>query len=147
MEYKIINNPNEFSGLLTRETIAGFLFEHLEQYGDKLEDIKRCIDYAMSDEKGMGGFILAGYEDDKISGVVIINKTAMHGYIPGNLLVYIAVHGGFRGRGVGKELMQQTIDNTDGDIALHVEADNPAVKLYEKVGFENKYLEMRYTRK
>ena len=35
---------------------------------------------------------------------------------------------------------------TSTDIALHVEKDNPAVFLYEKLGFENKYLEMRLTR-
>ncbi len=34
----------------------------------------------------------------------------------------------------------------DGDIALHVEPDNPARFLYEKYGFTNKYLEMRYKR-
>ena len=42
--------------------------------------------------------------------------------------------------------MEKAIELTDGDIALHVEADNPAKFLYENVGFNNKYLEMRYIR-
>ena len=32
---------------------------------------------------------------------------------------------------------------SDGDIALHVEPDNPARFLYEKMGFTSKYVEMR----
>jgi len=39
--------------------------------------------------------------------------------------------------------MQHAINNTHGGIALHVEPDNPAKILYEKLGFTNKYLEMR----
>jgi ribosomal protein S18 acetylase RimI-like enzyme len=39
--------------------------------------------------------------------------------------------------------MNKAIELTEGDIALHVEKDNPARFLYEKVGFTNPYLEMR----
>jgi Acetyltransferases len=67
----------------------------------------------------------------------------MQDYIPENILVYIATHNAYRGRGIGKELMQLAIAHTEGNIALHVEPDNPAKKLYEKAGFTNKYLEMR----
>ena len=67
----------------------------------------------------------------------------MSGYIPENILVYIAVNKNQRGKGVGKQIMQKAIANTDGDIALHVEKDNPAKFLYEKMGFTNPYLEMR----
>jgi [ribosomal protein S18]-alanine N-acetyltransferase len=49
-----------------------------------------------------------------------------------------------RGRGIGKHLMKETIKHAEGDIALHVEPDNPAGFLYEKVGFTSKYKEMRY---
>ncbi|MCB0741696.1 MAG: GNAT family N-acetyltransferase, partial [Chitinophagaceae bacterium] len=68
------------------------------------------------------------------------------GYIPENILVYIAVHKSYRGKGLGKELMKKTMDRAKGSIALHVEPDNPAKFLYEKLGFTNKYLEMRLQR-
>jgi ribosomal protein S18 acetylase RimI-like enzyme len=61
-------------------------------------------------------------------------------------LVYIAVHRDFRGKGLGKQLMEHALKLTKGDVALHVEPDNPAKKLYERLGFTNKYLEMRLTK-
>ena len=79
-------------------------------------------------------------------GAVIINFTGMKGYIPENILVYIASHQDYRGMGIGKKLMEMALENTEGNIALHVEPDNPAKKLYEKMGFTNKYLEMRWNR-
>jgi ribosomal protein S18 acetylase RimI-like enzyme len=71
----------------------------------------------------------------------------MEDYIPENILVYIAVDGDYRGKGIGKKLMEKTIEQADGNIALHVEPDNPAKYLYEKMGFTNKYLEMRLDKK
>ncbi|MDK2773007.1 MAG: GNAT family N-acetyltransferase [Flavobacterium sp.] len=121
-----------------------FLFTHLEQYGDEKKDIKKCIDYVVNPNKG--GKIIIGTENDKIVGIVILNKTGMDGYIPENILVYIAVDNSQRGKGFGKKLMQKAITSVDGNIALHVEPDNPAKKLYESLGFTNKYLEMRLTK-
>ena len=57
--------------------------------------------------------------------------------------MYIAVDRNSRGKGLGRELMTQAIAHATGDIALHVEANNPAKILYEKLGFTNPYLEMR----
>ncbi|MEA1899074.1 MAG: GNAT family N-acetyltransferase, partial [Bacteroidota bacterium] len=34
-----------------------------------------------------------------------------------------------------------------GNIKLHVEYDNPAKRLYERIGFTTKYAEMRYENK
>ena len=76
-------------------------------------------------------------------GVTVVNETGMSGYIPENILVYIATHKDFRGKGLGKKLMQEAINFAKGDIALHVEANNPAKHLYEKLGFTAPYLEMR----
>ncbi|MEZ5050412.1 MAG: GNAT family N-acetyltransferase [Saprospiraceae bacterium] len=82
-------------------------------------------------------------DEQEIVGATVVNKTGMDGYIPENILVYIAIHKDFRGKGIGKKLMSKAIEMSNGDIALHVEPNNPAKILYEKLGFKNKYLEMR----
>src|SRR5699024_5352393 len=134
ISYSDEKNPTPFS----RDDIAEFLFTHLDEYGDAKEAIFRCISYAYGDEPGQDGFILLAHEEATIVGAVIINHTNMGGYIPEHILVYIAVDAAWRGQGVGKQLMERIIEATEGDIALHVEPENPAKFLYKKYGFTNK---------
>ncbi len=143
IQYNLFSSDEENKSGFTRNDIADFLYKHLDQFGDSKEAILKCIAYAMGDNPGQSGQILVAHSNDKILGTVIINNTNMSGYIPEHMLVYIAVHGDARGKGVGKELMKRIIEATEGSIALHVEPDNPAKFLYEKFGFTNKYLEMR----
>ncbi|MDV6374752.1 GNAT family N-acetyltransferase [Deinococcus arenicola] len=133
--------PDELSAEDTQR-VAEFLHTHLDEYGDALEDIQACLVYA----KERGGSVTYAEEDGEILGAVITNRTGMSRFIPENILVYIAVHGKTRGRGLGKQLMEMVLDNMEGSVALHVEAHNPAKKLYERLGFTNKYLEMRLQR-
>lgn len=145
ISYHVIE-PEEFDGYagLSRDKLADFLFVNLDEFGDKRMDIMRCIEYALDTANGRGGFIVVAQDNDIIVGAVIINYTGMKGYIPENILVYIATHRDYRGQGIGKKLMEFTINRAKGDIALHVEPHNPAKYLYEKYDFKNKYLEMRY---
>lgn len=142
MEFQILQSEKDVKQF-GQDAVATFLETHLEQYGDKKSDIMKCIDYAWKKEGGPGGFIVIGVENEEIVGAVIINRTGMKDYIPENILVYIAVHHNQRGKGMGRKLMNEAIGNCEGNIALHVEPDNPAKILYEKLGFTNKYLEMR----
>lgn len=143
MQLDIIQSDTENPTAFGREDIAGFLYEHLDEYGDEKKHILSCVSYAYGDNPGQDGFILVAHEDEQIQGIVIINHTNMAGFIPEHILVYIAVHEDARGQGLGKQLMERIIEVTEGDIALHVEPENPAKHLYEKYGFTNKYLEMR----
>jgi len=131
---------------LQKKEIADFLFEHLDEFGDPHEDIMKCLDYALDKAVDKGGFVVMAREQGRIVGTVVMNKTGMSGYIPENILVYIAVDVSQRGKGVGKKIMQMAVNMAQGGIALHVEPDNPARHLYEKLGFTHKYLEMRLKR-
>lgn len=131
---------------LQKNEIADFLFEHLGKYGDPKEDIMKCLDYALDQSLHAGGFVVMARENGKLLGVLVMNKTGMSGYIPENILVYIAVDASQRGKGIGGKIMEMAIKMANGSIALHVEPDNPAKKLYERIGFTNKYLEMRLTK-
>ncbi|MGB6083127.1 GNAT family N-acetyltransferase [Moheibacter sp.] len=128
------------------EKLTNFLYHNLDQYGDTKSAIRKAIEYAAKERSGLGGYLFTIESKDEIVGAVVVNKTGMDEYIPENILVYIAVHKEHRGEGLGKQLMEYTIENCKGDIALHVEADNPAKHLYTKYGFENPYLEMRLKR-
>ncbi|CAN5116576.1 hypothetical protein BH09BAC1_BH09BAC1_27180 [soil metagenome] len=131
---------------ITNDRIATFLHEHLDQFGDDKQHILKAIEYAFAEQKGKGGRILLALYEDEIVGAVVLNDTGMGGYIPEHILVYIATHRNYRGKGLGSKLMDKAIQNSPGAIALHVEPDNPAKKLYERKGFTNKYLEMRLSR-
>lgn len=146
MKFKILDPLNSV-GLVEKEKVVNFLHTHLDEFGDEKEDIMKCLNYALRETSIDGGFILLGYEGDELVGAVVINKTGMSGYIPENILVYIAVHRDYRGKGFGKLLMNKTLELTEGDVKLHVEHENPARFLYEKVGFSNKYLEYRFKAK
>lgn len=145
-EYQLFNEENKPSSQERKEIIE-FLYQHLEQFGDSKEDIEKCVQYAIKESDSFGGFILQSFEGGVTTCIVIVNQTGMKGYIPENILVYIATHKEFRGKRIGKNMMLKAIELADGNIALHVEPDNPAKYLYEKIGFTNKYLEMRYIKK
>lgn len=142
MKITLYNTENT-PGTVPENEIVSFLFDHLENYGDAAADIRKALDYALGKNGSPGGLVLTSNDGPAMTGAVIINRTGMNGYIPDNILVYIATHREYRGKGLGGALMQAAIDKTQGDIALHVEPDNPAKRLYEKLGFTNKYLEMR----
>lgn len=142
MQTKIFNEQNKPTEREKSE-VVDFLFDNLQEYGDPKHQIERAIDYSIKEFTSFGGFTMVLIEEEEIRAAVVVNKTGMDGYIPENILVYIATDKNHRGKGIGKKLLQSTIENAEGDIALHVDADNPAKKLYEKFGFTNPYLEMR----
>ena len=140
--YNTVNRPTE----IKKNEIVQFLHVHLGKYGDPPQDIKKAINYSLKEFVSFGGFTATINEGDKIIGAVVVNATGMSGYIPENILVYIATHEDHRGEGIGKRLMETVINHAKGDVALHVEADNPAKRLYEKYNFTTPYLEMRLKR-
>jgi GNAT superfamily N-acetyltransferase len=128
-----------------KNQIADFLVRELGKFGDPKEDVLKCLAYVFG-QITPGGFVILAAEKSEIRGALIMNKTGMSGYIPENILVYIAVDASVRGSGIGRKLIELAIEKSDGAIALHMEAENPARKLYESLGFTNKYLEMRLTK-
>ena len=143
IDIKLFNENNKPTDIEKTEMIE-FLFQQLENFGDPKSDIEKAINYALKEGISFGGFILQALYEGKTSSVVVVNQTGMKDYIPENILVYIATHKELRGKGIGKKMMLKAIETAEGNIALHVEPNNPAKILYEKIGFTSKYLEMRY---
>ncbi len=142
MQYKVLGAIDKCT-ILAKNEIADFLVEHMDGYGDSKFEVGKCLDFALSSYPHQGGFVILAQEKEDIRGAVVICKTGMEDFIPENVLVYFAVHRAYRGRGLGTRLLKETIRLVNGGIALHVDPKNPARALFEKVGFQYKYFEMR----
>lgn len=147
LNFKILRSEQEYDEKLNKEILIDFLHTHLDRFRDEKRAIAKCIDYAFSKEAGKGGFILAAMQENQLVGCLVMNNTGMSEFVPENILVYIAVHADYRGKGFGGEIIKKSFEIAEGDVKLHVEYDNPAKRLYERLGFVTKYAEMRYRKK
>lgn len=144
MEIKELHGNEDFTVALSRNEFVDFLHKHLDQFRDPKEQIEACLDYSFSKAEGKGGFALAAFYENKLVGGLIMVDTGMIGYIPEHYLVYVAVDASIRGKGIGSQIIRHGINKAEGNVALHVEYDNPAKRLYERLGFTSKYAEMRF---
>jgi len=139
LKYDHLNKPSDKE----KKEIIDFLYEQLGKYGDPRPDIEKAVSYALKETPSFGGFVMTSYIEGNIAGAAVLNQTGMKDYIPENILVYIATDAALRSKGIGTKLLQQVINSAEGSIALHLDSGNPARSLYERMGFEAKYIEMR----
>lgn len=146
-ELDFITAGQELPAWTNRDALARFLHEHLAPYQDTLPDIRRGLDDALENRPSPGGFVLLARHEARLAGVLVMLRTGMSGYVSENMLLFVAVDRVFRGHGIGATMVRAAIARCDGDVKLHVEYDNPAKRLYERLGFGTKYAEMRYLKK
>ncbi len=139
-----VHRLEEFPSWITPDELAVFLHESLKPYEDPLPDIRRGIDQALTPRAGERGFVLIAGIDESPVGALVMLRTGMSGFVPDNLLLWVAVDSSARGLGLGSRIIKRAFELADGDVKLHVEYDNPAKRLYERLGMISKYAEMRY---
>ncbi len=144
MNIHIVENMDDFPSWIDFRGLTDFLYESLKPYEDPREEVAAGIKKSLTPDDMNSGFVVIAGEDEKPLGAVVMLTTGMTGFVPENLLLYIAVSPDARRRGVGKKMFRKVAEHTEGDIKLHVEHDNPAVKFYESMGMTSKYREMRY---
>lgn len=134
---------DQLTGDFTPPRLAEFLHTSLKPFEDPVNEIESGIEFALSGANGGGGFIALARSGDSLMGALVMVPTGMEGYVPPNLLLYVAVRPDMRGRGIGGELISRSLERCRGSVKLHVEYDNPARRLYERLGFTSGYAEMR----
>jgi GNAT superfamily N-acetyltransferase len=145
LQFHRIDSNADFPAWAPRDTVARFFHETMEPYNDPLEYVEKALDYALVPGEGRGGFVMLAHDDEQLLGALCMIDTGMSGYIPEHILLFVTVSPEARGRGVGGKLIRHSLDQCEGDVKLHVEYENPAKRLYERLGFTSKYAEMRWT--
>jgi ribosomal protein S18 acetylase RimI-like enzyme len=138
-----------FTGIspMEKNMLVSFLHEHCEN-ADSPASIREAVEYALKTKPSFGGFILVVRQRHQILAAIVANRTGMEGYSATNIFVYAGFHPECRSNEtLIHDAMQKAIGYADGDIAMHVEPNNPALKLYQKLGFSAQYLELRLNKK
>ncbi len=144
LQFQKITSENEFPSWASRDRLVHFFHEVMQPYHDQIPDIEKALDYALVSGRGQGGFLMLAQEKDNLVGALCMLQTGMGGYIPENVLLFVAVNPDLRGQGIGGKLIEHSLRECKGAVKLHVEYDNPAKRLYERLGFQSKYAEMRW---
>lgn len=126
--------------------LAATMHHWMHPYADSSTDIHKGLLDALHGRPAPGGFVLCAVEDGVLTGVLVMLRTGMSGYIPPNLLLFLAVDPLQRRRGIGYRLVERALAESCGAVKLHVEVENPAKNLYKKLGFIPAYLDMRLQR-
>ncbi len=146
IEFVKVTDNKSFPAWTNRNEVVQFFHETMKPYEDEIKHIKDALDYAFSTDSGKGGFLMLLSMDKKLLGALLMQRTGMGGYIPENILLFVTISPELRGKGVGRKLIEHCINECEGDVKLHVEYENPAKRLYERIGFKNKYADMRFTK-
>jgi ribosomal-protein-alanine N-acetyltransferase len=144
LEFTRIDSFDQIPVWITRSQLVEYFHTTMRPYEDKPADIHRALEYAFNPERG--GFLMLARLEGKLAGALLMLKTGMSGYVPENILLFVAVTPSLRGKGIGRKLIDNAIEQCSGSVKLHVEYDNPARRLYERIGFTTMYAEMRLAR-
>lgn len=128
---------------LEKRDYARFLRQHLDGYDEPEEHLMRAVDYAVSKYPHQGGFLLLAQRGRETVGLCVMNQTHMSGYFPENLLVFLAVHQEHRRQGLGRRLIEKSLQMAKGDVSVRIAPNNPARSLFEAYDFTKAYLELR----
>ncbi|MFH1810757.1 MAG: GNAT family N-acetyltransferase [Pseudomonadota bacterium] len=144
LTYTYIDRVESLPAWLTLDGLTESFHHKMKPFHDTLADVRRALEYGLNiDPSKDGGFVITACRGQELVGGILMLRTGMGGYIPSWILLMVFVDPSLRGQGVGRQLIDRAREHCDGDIKLHVEHDNPARRLYERVGFTSKYLEMR----
>jgi ribosomal protein S18 acetylase RimI-like enzyme len=139
-----VRQPADLPPWLSVEDLARFLHEKMKPYEDRIPDIHHALQYAFSKAEGKGGLLLLASREEQLIGAIVFLRTGMAGYVPEDILLFVGVDPQYRNQGIGGWLIQEGLARCPASVKLHVEYDNPAKRLYERLGFRSKYAEMRY---
>lgn len=146
LDFIKVTSAEHFPHWAPRTEVVRFFHETMRPYEDSPQDISGALDYAFSSDAYAGGFLMLVRSQESLAGACLMLRTGMSGYVPEYFLVFVTVNPELRGQGIGQRLIQRCLDEVGTSVKLHVDFDNPAKRLYERMGFEHCYAEMRYKR-
>jgi len=147
VELTKVTSLEELEKKVDVDDLSRFLTKHMRPFHDALKDTRQGIIDSLTGVPADGGFVVLAHLDDELMGALVMLATGMSNYIPAYCLLFVGVDSSERGLGIGQQIMDFSLKETDGNVYLHVDHGNPAKRLYERMGFFHSYAEMRFYKK
>jgi ribosomal-protein-alanine N-acetyltransferase len=144
-EFLRVDHLHDLPAWADRPRLEHFLHEQMKPWQDPPRAIRQALDDCLEPTGSGGGFLLLCRSKERLAGACVMLRTGMSEYVPEWLLLMVGVAADLRGQGIGAELVRRCVEHTGTGVKLHVEPENPARHLYERLGFRVRYAEMRYT--
>lgn len=143
LHYEMLN-PSTTIGLVHKQQIVDFLYENLDEHQDNKMNISKAIDHAVGGMVNNGGFVVTAKDAGDIIGAAVLCKTGMEGFMPQNVLTYLAVRNDFRRQEIGTKLMKKVLMFARGEISVQLKAydQKQTVEFFKKFGFNEKALQL-----
>jgi GNAT superfamily N-acetyltransferase len=134
-----------FTGLtiLEKSKLVAFLEANTENGLFSKGEITEAVECAVKERASLGGFILTLREGNEMLGALVVNATGMENRNPRHRLSLFAVARAHRHNGIAKHLLDKAVQQAGSNLAIQLEPGNGEVAFFEKLGFKEKYVEMR----
>ena len=129
--------------ILEKSKLVNFLGANTENGHYDKHEITMAIECALKERPSLGGFILTVKEKGELLGALVVNTTSMEARNPKHRLSLFAIARTHRHNGVAQHLLTKATQQTNGSLAIQLEPGNGEVSFFEKLGFKEKYVEMR----
>jgi len=129
-----------------KAAVMQFLYAH--GMGISYQAARNAVDCVLKHTPSFGGFILADWAGPRLRALVMVNRTGMSGFGPDNLISFAVVHEEEElpvSMFLLERLIRQAINLSDGEIAFHLPKKHPAIKLFQQLGFQQEYVELRFS--
>lgn len=143
---RYVNLYDAFTGITSGEKMALVNFLHKQNPNQDPSTILDTVDYALKNKPSFGGFILTCWENSRIIAAVLLNNTGMSGNQPGHQIAYAHLCPSHQEESaILEELICRATRHARGEIGLHLKPDHPALPIFRSLGFQEQYLELRFS--
>jgi hypothetical protein len=133
-----------FTGISPFEKLGviKFLEYHL---GVSKAKIEMAVEYAIKDCPSFGGLILVVSRAEEPVAVAIIHKSGANGHQAKHTLAYYAISERFQTEEFVSDFFDKLINLSNGDLAIHIDANDPVSGIFQKLGFKQHRVEYRFS--
>lgn len=129
---------------LEKAKIVRFIRENANQQHFSDTEITEAVECAVKERPSFGGFILTASSGEEMLGAVVVSHTGMESVTPRHRLMLLAIVPRYRHNGIAHSLIEKAVEQSGGDLALQLEPEDDEVGFFEKMGFQKKFVEMRW---